>query len=164
MKFEVINLGTESNPQNINLGTWCTPIESDAYIKLFREFKDVFAWTYDDLKTFDTQIMQHSIPLKENVRPYQQKLRKFHPDLEPQMKKELEKPLVVKIIFPVRHTEWVANLVHVQKKNGDIWLCVDFRNLNRASRKDNYPVPPMEQILQKVARSEMFSLLDGFSG
>src|SRR5277367_1741658 len=89
---------------------------------------------------------------------------KFHPDLEPQMKQELKKLLDMKIIFPVRHTEWVANLVPVRKKNGDMRLCVDFRNLNRASRKDNYPVPPMEQILQKVVGSEMFSLLDGFSG
>ena len=43
-------------------------------------------------------------------------------------------------------------------------MCVDFRNLNRASDKDNYPVPPMEHILQMVSGSEMFSLLDGFLG
>ena len=41
---------------------------------------------------------------------------------------------------------------------------LDTRNLNRASDKDNYPVPPMEQILQMVWGSELFSLLDGFSG
>ena len=41
---------------------------------------------------------------------------------------------------------------------------MDFRNLNRASDKDNYPVPPMEQLLQMVSGSELFSLLDGFSG
>ena len=41
---------------------------------------------------------------------------------------------------------------------------MDFQNLNRASDKDNYPVPPMEQILQMVSGSELFSLLDGFSG
>jgi len=108
--------------------------------------------------------MQHSIPLKAEVKPYQQKLRKFHPDLEPQMKQELKKILYAKIIFPIRHTEWVANLVPVRKKNGDVRLCVDFRNLDRASKKDNYPVPPMEQILQKVVGSEMFYLLDGFLG
>ena len=43
-------------------------------------------------------------------------------------------------------------------------LCVDFRNPNRASDKDNYPVPPMEQILQMVSGYELFSLLDGFYG
>ena len=68
------------------------------------------------------------------------------------------------IIFKVRHSEWVSNLVPVRRKYGEIRLCVDFRNLNRALDKDNYPVPPMEQILQMVSGSELFSLLDGFSG
>ena len=58
----------------------------------------------------------------------------------------------------------VSNLVPIQKKSGEIILCVDFRNLNRASDKDNYPVPPMECILQMVSGSELFSLLDRFSG
>ena len=51
-----------------------------------------------------------------------------------------------------------------EKKLGEIRLCVDFRNLNRASNKDNYMVPPIEHILQMVSSSEMFSLLNGFSG
>ena len=72
--------------------------------------------------------------------------------------------LAAKIIFPIRHTQWVANLVPVRKKNEDIRLCVDFRNLNKSSEKDNHPVPPMEQILQKVFGAEILSLLDGFSG
>ena len=48
--------------------------------------------------------------------------------------------------------------------SGEIRLCVDFQNMNRASNKDNYPVPPMEQIIQMVSGSELFSLLDGFLG
>ena len=51
---ETINFGTEASPQNINLGSNCTPKEKSAFLKLFSEFKDVFAWSYDDLKTFDT--------------------------------------------------------------------------------------------------------------
>jgi hypothetical protein len=80
------------------------------------------------------------------------------------MYQELKKLLDAKIIFQVRHSMWVANLVPVRKKSGEIRLCVDFRNLNRASDKDNYPVPPMEQLLQTLSGSEIFSLLDGFSG
>lgn len=57
MKYEIINLRTDDHPQNVNLGTCCTPTEKHAYIKLFQEYKDVFAWTYSDLKTFDTRIM-----------------------------------------------------------------------------------------------------------
>ena len=76
----------------------------------------------------------------------------------------MKKLLDAKIIFKVRHSEWVSNLVLVRKKSGEIRLCVDFRNLNRALDKDNYPVPPMEQILQMVSGSKLFSLLDGLSG
>jgi len=51
------NLGTESNPQTINLGIDCNHVEKTAFIKLFKEFKDIFAWTYDNLKTFNTQVI-----------------------------------------------------------------------------------------------------------
>ena len=83
--------------------------------------------------------------------------------MKPLIQSEVKKLLDAKIIFKVRHLEWVSNLVPVRKNLGEIRLCVDFRNLNCASDKDNYPVPPMEQILQMVSGSELFSLLDGFS-
>ena len=88
----------------------------------------------------------------------------MHPSLEPLVKKELNKLLAAKIIFPVRHPTWVENLVPSRKKSGDIRICIDFRNLNLASLKDNYPVPAMEQILQSVSGSAMLSLLDGILG
>ena len=55
-------------------------------------------------------------------------------------------------------------MVPIRKKNGDIRICIEFRNLNKTCQKDNFPLPPMEQILQEVAGSELMSLLDGFSG
>jgi hypothetical protein len=58
----------------------------------------------------------------------------------------------------------VANLVPVRKKNGEIRLCVDFRNLNKSYKKDNYPLPNMEQILQRVTCASRFSMIDGFFG
>ena len=64
----------------------------------------------------------------------------------------------------LRYSEWVANLVPVRKKNGEIRLCVDFRNLNRASLKDNYPLPKMDHILQKVVGASRMSMMDGFFG
>ena len=72
---------------------------------------------------------------------------KMHPKLEPLIQSEIKKLLDAKIIFKIRHLELVSNLVPVRKKSGETRLCVDFRNLNRVSDKDNYPVPPMEQIL-----------------
>jgi hypothetical protein len=162
--YEAANLGTEQNPKNINLGKNCTHVERATFMKLLREFKDVFAWTYEDLKTYDKRIIQHIIPLKEDANPFQQKLRKMHPSIEPLVKKELNKLLTTKIIFPISHTTWVANLVPVRKKSGDIRICIYFRNLNRANLKDNYPILAKEQILQSVFGSTMLSLLDGFFG
>ena len=88
----------------------------------------------------------------------------MHPKLEPLIQNEVKKLLDAKIIFRVWHSEWVAKLVQVRKNSGEIILCVDFWNLNRASDKDNYLVPPMEQIIQMVSGSKLFSLLDGCSG
>ena len=68
----------------------------------------------------------------------------MHPKLEPLIENEAKKLLDAKIIFRVRHLEWVENLVPMRNKSGEIRLYVDFRNLNHASDKDNYPVPPME--------------------
>ena len=67
------------------------------------------------------------------------------------------------IIFPIKHSSWLENLIPIRKKNGEIRLCVDFRDLNQASLKDHHPLPSMEKTLSKVSGSERFSFLDGFS-
>ena len=59
---------------------------------------------------------------------------------------------------------WVANIIPVRKKNGEIRICVDFCNLNQASLKDNYGLPIMDHILHFIFDSELMSMLDGFSG
>ena len=80
------------------------------------------------------------------------------------MEREVKKLLDDQIIVPLRYSEWVANLVPVRKKSGEIRLCVDFRNLNRSSRKDNYPLAKMDHILQRVNSASRISMIDGFSG
>ena len=85
--YEAMNLGTKQNPQNINLGKNCKHVERSVFMKLFKEFKDVFTWTYEDLKTYDTKIIQHVIPLKEYAKAFQEKLWKMHPLLELLVKK-----------------------------------------------------------------------------
>jgi hypothetical protein len=64
--------------------------------------------------------------MKPQTSPFQQKLRKMHPKLEPTLKKELNKLLNAMIFFPVRHTQWVSKLFPVRKKSGEIRLCIDF--------------------------------------
>ena len=54
MQYEVINIGTPDKPQNINLGVQCYNDKKESFVKLFKEYKDMFAWSYNDLKAFDT--------------------------------------------------------------------------------------------------------------
>jgi hypothetical protein len=131
--YEIINLGTPENPKNVNFDKTISKEERKANLKNFRQYQDVFAWSYRDLKTYDNQIIQHTIFLKPGVKPFQQNLWKYHPSLDPLMCQELKKLLDAKIIFQFRHSAWVENLVPIRKNSREIHLCVDFRNLNRAS-------------------------------
>ena len=77
----------------------------------------------------------------------------MNPKIEPLMRKDLSKMIEANIIFIFNHSSWVENLVPVRKKNGEIRLCVDFRDLNQASLKDHHLLPSMEKILSKVSGS-----------
>jgi hypothetical protein len=129
-----------------------------------KEFSDIFAWEYNYLKTYDTKVIEHKIPLKKEATPFKKKLRSISPLLLAIMEKEIKKLLNAQIIIPLRYSEWVANLVPVRKKNGEIRLCVEFRNLNECSKKDNYPFPKIEHILQRVSGASVVSFIDGSSG
>jgi hypothetical protein len=83
--------------------------------------------------------------------------------LLPLSKKALRKLFDAKINVSFRFSKWIAYLVLVRKKNGEIRLCIDFMNFNRVSLKDNYPFPKMDHILQNIVGSQKISILDGFS-
>ena len=82
----------------------------------------------------------------------------------PLIEKEVKRMYNAQIIAPIKYFDWVSNLVPTRKKTWEIRLCVDFRNINKVSLKDNYPLPKMDHILQRVVGSSRISLLDGFSG
>lgn len=158
------NLGTQGNPKLIKLSKYLPLDQKLKYVGLMREFQDVFAWSYEDLKSYDTFIIQHTIPLKENQKPFKQKIRRINPVLLPSIEKEIKRMYEVGVISPIRFSEWVSNLVPTRKKTCEIRLCVDLRNVNKVSLKDNYPLPKMDHILQRVVGSSRIWLLDGFSG
>ena len=138
---EECNIGGMKEHKTVKLSKTLPPHAKHKYIELFREYKDVFAWGYEDLKSYDTKIIQHKIPLKENQKPFRQKLRRINPILLPLVEKEIKKMYDVGTTFPIRYSEWVSNLVSVRKKTREIRLSIGFRNLNQASLKDNYPLP-----------------------
>lgn len=82
-KVQEHNLGTSSDPQMIRLSKDFPEEQKHKYIDIFREFKDISAWKYKDLKSYGTSIIQHKIPLKPGAKPFVQKLRKINPILLP---------------------------------------------------------------------------------
>ena len=152
------NIGSPGQPKFINLSTNLSTDQNVKYCKLMRQFSDVFAWEY---RTYDKNIIQHEIMLEKDTIPFKQKLRPMNPMLLPLVEKEIKKLLAAKIIVPLRYSKWVANLVVVRKKNGEIRLCVDFRNLNKCSKKDNYPLLKMGHLLQQVSGARVMSFIDG---
>jgi hypothetical protein len=108
----------------IKLSKSLPPEKKHKYIELFKEFVDVFAWSYEDLKSYDTSIIQHKIPIKEEHKPFKKKLRRINPKLMPLIEKEIKKMYDAKIIVPLRFSKWVSNLVPTRKKTGEIRLAL----------------------------------------
>ena len=148
------NIGTEENAKIIKLSKNFPVKEKEECVNLMKKYTDVFSWSYEDLKEYDTSIIQHTIPIKTREKPFKQKLRRINPKLLPIIEKEIKNLFDTKIIMTLRFSKWVANLVPVRKKNGEIRIFIDFINLNKVSLKDNYPFPKTEHILHKVVGSE----------
>ena len=80
-----------------------------------------------------------------------------------QVKEEIQKQLRVGFLLVVEYPEWLANVVHVPKKDGKVRVCVDFRDLNKASPKDDFPLPHIDMLVDSTAGHPMLSFMDGFS-
>jgi hypothetical protein len=145
--IEDCNIGTQENPRMIKLSKTLSSKVKQNYIKLMKYFPDIFTWSYEDLKVYDTKVIQHVIPLKEDQKSFKQKIRWINPLLLSLIEKDVKKLFEAKSIVSLRFSKWVVNLVPVRKKSGEIRLCMDFQNLNRVFLKENYPLPKMDYIL-----------------
>ena len=79
------------------------------------------------------------------------------------MKYEIQKQLSVGFISVVEYPEWLANVVPVPKKDGKVRVCVDFRDLNKASPKDDFPLPHIDMLVDSTTRHALLPFMDGFS-
>ena len=80
-----------------------------------------------------------------------------------QVKEEIQKQLSVGFLSAVEYPEWLANVFHVPKKDGKVKVCVDFRDLNKASPKDDFPLPHIDMLVDNITGHSMLSFMDGFS-
>ncbi|PKI74132.1 hypothetical protein CRG98_005477 [Punica granatum] len=80
------------------------------------------------------------------------------------IKEEVVKQINAGFLEVCNYSEWVANIVPVEKKDGRVRVCIDYRDLNKASPKDNFPLPHIDILVDNTARHAQFSFMDGFFG
>jgi hypothetical protein len=81
------------------------------------------------------------------------------------VKEEVDRLLQAKFIQPCRYADWVSNIISVEKKNmGTIRICVEFKNLNRATPKEEYPMPIANLLVDGASSNKVISFLDGNAG
>ena len=81
-------------------------------------------------------------------------------DIAEKVRKLLEADFIREVYYP----NWLANMVMVKKANGKWRMCVDFTNLNKACPKDSYPLPRIDTLVNSIARHQLLSFMDAFSG
>ncbi|KAG9453545.1 hypothetical protein H6P81_006449 [Aristolochia fimbriata] len=163
-QLKKVNLGTKDDPRPTFLSASLSVTEETDYMSLLNEYKDVFAWSYTEMPGLDPTVAIHKLAIKSGVKPIKQSQRRFRPELVPEIEKEVDKLLKADFIREVKYPSWIANIVPVKKKNGQIRVCVDFRDLNKACPKDDFPLPITELMVDATTGHEALSFMDGSSG
>ncbi|XP_015077101.1 uncharacterized protein LOC107021042 [Solanum pennellii] len=161
---EVFNLGTPEEVKEIKIRIHVDPNIRDDIIQVLIEYKDVFAWSYEDMPGLSADLVVHKLPIHPDFPPVQQKQRKFKTDMSDKIKEEIMKQLNAKVTRVVQYTTWLSNVVPVAKKDGKIRVCVDYRDLNKASPKDNFPLPNIHILVDNCAKHEIQSFMDCYAG
>ncbi|GJY15606.1 reverse transcriptase domain-containing protein [Tanacetum coccineum] len=156
--------------------------EKSALIKVLKSHKRALAWKLSDIQGINPEFCTHKILMEEDYAPAVQHQRRVNPKIHDVIKKEVEKLLEAGLIYPISDSPWVSPIHCVPKKGGMTvvvneeneliptrlvtgWrVCIDYRKLNEATRKDHFPLPFMDQMLERLAGNEYYCFLDGFSG
>ncbi|KAL0307408.1 UNVERIFIED_CONTAM: Transposon Tf2-12 polyprotein [Sesamum angustifolium] len=163
-ELKEVNLGDIENPRPIYISASLTHGEEGTYVALLHEFKDVFAWSYKEMPGLDQKVAVHHLSVKKGARPIKQGQRRFRPELIPLIEGEVNKLIEVGFIREVKYPMWISSIVPVRKKNGQIRVCVDFRDLNNACPKDDFPLPIAKLMIDATTGHEALSFMDGSSG
>ncbi len=150
-------------PRMVWIATDLAPDEEELLMNTLKEYRDVFAWSYKDLKGVEPNICQHTIPMREDAKPSKQRPYTYNDNFANKIKEEINKLLEAEFIYEIQHTEWVSPIVVVPKKNGKLRVCVNLKKVNAATVRDHYPFPIMDHVLERVAQKRAYSFLDGFS-
>jgi hypothetical protein len=148
----------------VTIGAHLSAEEDKDLVQFLNKNKDFFAWLAKDLQGVDRDIIEHALETYEKIPPNKQKLRKMSEEKVKAVEAEVQRLQDEQVIREVKYPVWLANTVPVKKKNGKWRMCVDFTDLNKASKKDDFPLERVDKIVDDAANNEMLSLLDIFSG
>jgi len=112
----------------------------------------------------DRSIVEHRLPIKSGFWPHQQPARRCNPNILPDIKAEITKLIETKFIRQCRYAEWIFNVVPVYKKNSKLRVCIDFRNLNKATPMNGYPMLVADLLVDAAAGHRIISFMDGNAG
>ena len=161
---EVVNLGDKEVVKETRVSIHLEAERKQELIELLKKYVDVFAWSYDDMPGLSTDIVSHRLPTDPTCPLVKQKTRKFKPDLSLRIKEEVTKQIKANVVRVTNYPTWLANIVPVRKKDGKIRICVDYQDLNRASPKDDFPLPNIHILIDNCAKHELQSFVDCFVG
>ncbi|XP_069148216.1 uncharacterized protein [Solanum lycopersicum] len=138
---EMVNLGDSECVKEVKTSTYLNGTQKESLIHLLAEYSDVFVWEVGDMQGLSTDVISHKLPINPGFEPVKQKTRKFKPELSLKIMEEITKQIESRLVEVKQYLTWFANAVTVAKKDGKIRICVDYRDLNKASPKDNFPLP-----------------------
>jgi hypothetical protein len=110
------------------------------------------------------ELVEHRLPIKAGFRPYKQGAQNFNPVIIERVKEEVDWLLQVGFIQPCRYIDWVPNIVSVEKNTRMIRICMDLRNLNRATPQDEYLMPLADLLIDSASGKKVIIFLDGNVG
>nr|GEW08052.1 reverse transcriptase domain-containing protein [Tanacetum cinerariifolium] len=158
----------DSNKLPVIIGKNLKVNEREALINVLKSYKRAIAWKISDIKGINPRFYTHKILLKDDYKPAVQSQRRVNPKIHDVLKKEVIKLLDARMIYLISDSPWVSSIHCVPKKGGMTvvanenneliptrlvtgWrVCIDYRKLNDATRKDHFPLPFMDQMLERA--------------
>jgi len=157
-------------------------LEEEKLMRVLKDNKEALGWNISDLKGISPAYCMHKIYLEVDYKPVVQPQRRLNPTMKEVVKKEVLKLLDAGMIYPISNSAWVSHVHVVPKKGGmtvvendkneliPTWtvtgwrMCIDYRRLNQATRKDHFPLPFMDYMLERLDEQAFYCFLDGYSG
>ena len=159
-----------------------TELEEEKLLRVLRDHINALGWSRADLKGICPSMCMHRILLEEGYKPSVEAQWRLNPTMKEVVRNEFLKWLDTGVIYPISDSAWVSPVQVVHKKGGTTvirtennillpsrtvigWrICIDYRKLNKATRKDHFPLPFLDQMLDRLSGHEYYCFLDGYSG